>query len=106
MFLYWKRPVSVTRPMYSASAIAGVSVDVEHREDVPQHLRGRGGLGDDQVRLAEAGVVVVVVDVDRERRGLEQGRIAEPLLVGRVDRDDRPAREVAGGAADDAVRAP
>ena len=59
---------------------------VELAEDVAQHLRRRRRVGDDQIRVAEARVVVVVVDVDREARGVEDLRIGpEPAFVCAVD---------------------
>ena len=54
VFVYWKRPVSVTSAMYSASAISGVSSTPSSREQVAQHLAGRRRVGDDQVDVAEA----------------------------------------------------
>ena len=59
--------------------------------------------GDDQVHVAEARVVVMVVDVEHELRALEHGRLgADPRLVRAVDREQdallerRPAARAAG----------
>ena len=66
-------------------------LDVELREEVAQDLARRGGVADDEVEIAEARVVVVVVDVDRQRRLLEQRRVRRhALLVGAVERDQHP----------------
>ena len=68
----------------------GRQLDSELADDVPEHLarRRRGRI--DEVDVAEARVVVVMVDVDRERRRVERRGVgSEPALVGRVDGDER-----------------
>src|SRR3954465_13893890 len=52
-------------------------LDVELAEYVSQDLARRGGVGDDQVRLPETRVVVVVVDVDGERDAAEDLRVGD-----------------------------
>ena len=72
-----KRPVSVISPMYSASAIAGVGRDVEPVHQVPDDLGRAGGVRDDVVERPEAGVVVVMVDVQQVRAVAKHaGRVA------------------------------
>ena len=51
----------------------GDQLDVELGEQVAEDLARRRGVPDDEVEAPEAGVVVVVVDVDDERRALEEG---------------------------------
>ena len=69
----------------------GSQRDSERGEQVAHDLGRRGGIGDDEVDGAEAGVVVVMVDVDDERGLLEQAGIGpEPPLVGAVDREHAP----------------
>ena len=81
--------------MYSASAISGVSATPELAEDVCEHLAGRRRVGDDEVDVAEAGVVVVVVDVDREPRGVDDARLrADAARARAVDGDEDALGEV------------
>ena len=104
MFVYWKRPVSVTSAMYSGSAISGVSVDAELAEDVAHDLARGGRVGDDEVHVAEARVVVMVVDVDRELR-LQRGHRLRADAVGlrTVDGDEHAVRDVGRHVAQQAV---
>ena len=69
--------------------------DAELGEHVGQHLRRRRCLGGDEVRGAEAGVVVMVVDVDDDRC-LEQALVGEPRLLRAVDRHENPVGRVGG----------
>ena len=67
--------------------MSDVSSTPSSAKHVAQNLRGRRRVGDDEVDVAEAGVVVMVIDVDREARQVEHLRIRpEPALVGAVDR--------------------
>ena len=62
--------------------------DAQLPDQVPDDLGGAGGLGHHVVDRPEAGVVVVVVDVDDEPRAIDQRRVgAEPALVRAVDRE-------------------
>ena len=62
--------------------------EAELAEHVAQDLAGRGGRRVDQVDVAEARVVVMVVDVDREGRLVQHDGIgAEPALVRTIDRE-------------------
>ena len=82
----------------------GRELDAELREDVREDLARRGRVGDDEVDVAEAGVVVVVVDVERERRLGEQRRVRpEPLLLRAVDGDEHALGVVGRRLAVDAV---
>ena len=69
--------------------------DVQLPEDVGEHLTGGGRVLDDEVDVSEARVVVVVVDVDRERR-LEQSRLDDPVLLRAVDGDEDALGDVRG----------
>ena len=91
VFAYLKAPtVSVTSAVYSGSAMSGV-IDTRARGEVAENLAGRGRLRDDEVDVAEARVVVVMVDVEDERHAVEDLRIGpEPTLVRAVDRDENP----------------
>ena len=75
----------------------GRQLDAELDEDVAQQLSRRGRFGVDDNHVAEARVVVVVVDVERERRQVEDGRIGtESALVRTVDGNERPFGDVGG----------
>ena len=69
-------------------------LDAELGENVPQNLAGRGRVGDDEVEVAEARVVVVVVDVEGERRARTSGVVADALLLRAVDREEHPLGRV------------
>jgi hypothetical protein len=70
-------------------------LDAELGEDISQHLARRGRVAHDEVDVAEARVVVVVVDVDRQRRLLEQGLVRpHPLLVRAVERHQHAFRGI------------
>src|SRR5439155_706146 len=63
-------------------------LDAELREDITQDLAGRRGVRNDQVGLAESRVVVMVIDVEHERRAFEWLRLrADPGLVRAIDSD-------------------
>src|SRR3954451_2944458 len=64
----------------------GRELDPQLGEHVAQHLARGGGVGDDEVDVAEARVVVVVVDVEDERGERENGLVADPILLRAVDR--------------------
>ncbi len=86
--------MSVTIAMYRDSAIAGRDRDTELDEQVVEDLACRRCVSRDEADAAEPRVVVVVVDVDDERRALEEGRIRpQPALVRAVegDHDSRSA---------------
>ena len=69
--------------------------DAELAEHVREHLARRGRVRDDEVDVAEARVVVVVVDVDRERRGVDDARLgADPARARAVDGDEHALAEV------------
>ena len=79
VFEYWKRPVSVTSADVERLGDLGRQRDVELAEQVADDLGGRRRVGDDQVDVAEARVVVVVVDVDDERGALERSPVSWPM---------------------------
>ena len=82
----------------------GRDLDAEVGEEVGHDLARRGRVGDDQVDVAEARVVVVMVDVDRERRALEDRGIGpEALLLRAVDGEEHALRVVGRRLAMDAV---
>ena len=68
----------------------------EWAEDVAQQLAGRRGLRVDEVDVAEARVVVVMVDVHHEGLPLEQRLVREARRLGAVDRHQH-ALHVIGG---------
>ena len=57
-------------------------------EDIPKHLSCRRRVGDDEVDVAEAGVVVVMVDIERERRASDRLGVADAMLARAVDGDE------------------
>ena len=78
----------------------GRQLDAELGQEVADDLAGRRRVRDDEVDRAEARVVVVVVDVDDERRAVEHLRIRpEPALVGAVEREQDPVGRVLGDRA-------
>ena len=100
VFAYWKRPVSVTSATYSASAISGVSGDVERAEQVADDLGGRRGVGDDQVDGPEAGVVVMVVDVDARAAPARASRVgAEPAPLAQSSASSTRSAGIVGSVA-------
>ncbi len=89
MFVYWKRPVSVTSGDVERLGDRGRQIDVELAEEVPHDLAGRRCVRDEEVDVAEGGVVVVMVDVHGERNLTDQrGGGAHPLDVRAVERDE------------------
>ena len=71
--------------------MSGVSVMPSSAKEVGEDLSGRGRVGDDEVHVPEARIVVVVVDVDHERRALdERGVGPESALVRAVEREHDP----------------
>ena len=80
-------------------------LDAQLGEDVAQHLARRGRVGDDEVDVAEARVVVVVVDVEDERGERENGLVADPVLLGAVDREQDTLRRVGRRVRGRALRA-
>jgi hypothetical protein len=82
-----KRPVSVINPMYSASAIVSV-------HQVPDDLRRARRLGYDQVHRPEAGVVVVMVEVEDVRAWAPQRLGGIAVEVAAVEEHDRPLLDV------------
>ncbi len=91
-----KQPVSVISPDVQRVGDRRRQLDAERVHQIPDDLGGAGGLGVDVVDCAEAGVVVVVVDVEdvgaRALQGL--GRVA--LEVAAVQEHDRALLEVVG----------
>ena len=82
----------------------GRQLDAQLLEEVAEDLSRRGRRSDDHVDVAEAAVVVVMVDVDHERRALEHGRIGpDPARVRAVEREDDSLGGVVRGAARDPV---
>ena len=81
----------------------GRQLDAERGKDIAQDLPGRRRVGDDQVDVAETRVVVVMVDVENERRRGEDGLVADPVLLGTVDREKHPLRSVVGRLANQVV---
>ena len=66
----------------------GRQLDAELGQEVADDLAGRRGIRDDEVDRAEPRVVVVVVDVDDERRAVQHLRIRpEAALVRAVERE-------------------
>ena len=69
--------------------------EVELVEHVGEDLAGRGRIRDDEVDVPEARVVVVMVDVDDERRRVDRARLgSHPTGAGAVDRDEHALAEV------------
>src|SRR5204862_106719 len=74
--------------------------DVQLPQQVAHDLGGRRRVCDDQVDVAEARVVVVVVDIDDEFRMLEQRAVrAEPVLVRAVECEEHTFLDVSRRAA-------
>ena len=69
-------------------------LDVEFAEEVAQHFAGRRRVRDDEVDLPEAGVVVVMVDVDRERHASEDLGIGDAALVRAIHGEQDPLGDV------------
>ena len=94
VFSYMNRPVSVTRPTYSAFAISGVisassSLAIRHTISAVDDADRA-----DEVHGAEARVVVMVVDVeDVQAVGLEEVD-RHAVDVAAVEEDDRALRDV------------
>ena len=66
-------------------------LDAELGQEVADDLAGRRRVRDDEVDRAEARVVVVVVDVDDERRAVQDLWIGpEPALVRAIEREQDP----------------
>ena len=79
-------------------------VDVELEEDVADDLAGRRRVSDDEVDLPEPCVVVVVVDIERERNRVEQRRgCSHALRVRAVERNEHACRRVLGQLTTEAV---
>ena len=75
-------------------------VDVELAQDVADHLGRRRRVGNDEVDVAEARVVVVVVDVDHEPRAADRLRsFGDPALVRAVDCEQDAILDVGGQVA-------
>ena len=75
----------------------GRQIDAERAEDIAQQLPGRGCFRVDEDHVTEARVVVVVIDVERERRQLQHGRIGpDPALVRAVDGHERALGSIGG----------
>ena len=87
MFVYWNRPVSVTSADVERLGDLRRDPDLELGEDVAHDLGGRRRVRDDQVHVAEARVVVMVVDVEHELRALDRRLGADPRLLCAVDRE-------------------
>ena len=69
--------------------------DAQLADHVCEHLAGRRCVRDDEVQVAEARVVVVVVDVDREPRGVDDARLrAHAARARAVDGDEDTLAEV------------
>ena len=69
--------------------------EVELVEHVGEDLPGRGRIRDDEVDVPEARVVVVMVDVDDERRRVDRARLgSHPTGARAVDRDEHALAEV------------
>ncbi len=69
----------------------------ELAQQVADDLPGRRRVRDDEVDRAEARVVVVVVDVDDERRAVQHLGIGpEPALVRAVEREQDARRRIVG----------
>ena len=69
--------------------------DAELGEEVGEHLAGGRRVRDDEVEVAEAWIVVVVVDVDREARGVDDAWFrSHPTRTRTVDGDEHAFGEV------------
>ena len=74
-------------------------LDAELAQQVADDLAGRRRVRDDEVHVAEARVVVVVIDVDDERCAVQHLRIRpEPALVRAVEREQHPVGASSGTA--------
>ena len=71
-------------------------LDSQLAEDVAQYLSRRRGRGVDEVDVAEARVVVMVVDVECQRHAPEDVRVGDPALVRAVECDKHTLRHVVG----------
>ena len=77
--------------------MSGVSSTPSSREQVADDLPGRRRVRDDEVDRAEARVVVVMVDVDDERRAVQHlGVGPEAALVRAVEREQDARRGIFG----------
>ena len=95
MFAYWNRPgVGHERDVQRLGDLRRER-DAELAEHVCEHLARRRRVRDDEIDVAEAGVVVVVVDVDREPRRVDDARLGAHAARARaVDGDEDALAEV------------
>ena len=89
MFSYWNLPVSVTSADVQRLGDLGRQLDAEVLVQVPDDLGRAGGAVHDEVRGAEARVVVVVVDVHDVRVVAPQEADRHPVEVAAVEEHDR-----------------
>ena len=69
--------------------------EIELSEEVGEHLAGRRRVGDDEIDVPETRVVVVVIDVDHERRRSDDARLgADPARARAVDCHEHALSEV------------
>ena len=78
-------------------------LQAEQLEDVGEHLSRGRRVGHDQVDVAEARVVVVVVDVDGQRRRGEQRRLGDAALLGAIECDENAFARIGGRLAEQPV---
>ena len=104
VFVYWKRPVSVTSADVERLRDRRRQRDVELGEDVREHLRRRGGVGDDEVRRRRSGCCRGGGRC-RSTSGAASSSagVAEALLVRAVDGDEHALGGSSGASADEAV---
>ena len=79
-------------------------LNAEFAEDVPQELTRRRSVCHDEIEVAEAAVVVVMIDVDDEVRAVDRSRVgAHAIGLRAIDSDERPLLHVLRQLADQAV---
>ena len=96
VFSYMNLPVSVTRPTYSASAISGVGSTPSARMRSHTISAVHDASGTTWSIVAEARVVVVVVDVDDRQVGLVADEHRGAVDVAAVQEDDEAVGDVVG----------
>ena len=99
MFVYWNRPGVRDQSYVESLSDVRRQFDVELAEEIAQDLARRGCVRHDQIDLAEARVVVMVVDVDGKWNAPEYLRVRDPALVRAVHGKQNPLGDVVRPAA-------
>ena len=93
VFAYWNRPVSVTRPVYSASAIEGVRATRSSEKTSASTSAVDDASATTRFAVPKPRVVVMVVDVD-DHRAAREPLVGQPRLLGTVHGDEDPIGRV------------